>query len=438
MAATFGEFAVMRLVCLLVCLGPLAAPESSRIHPADGPDVDVRVRITSQAVRFNVIVNLAFMDEIIEPAREDDSSLHPVEYAGTKADLFEYFKKHNKVTIDGVEVTPTAGDFDVEPADLSLVPNFPRMGAKALVKVRLGLDYSAKSAPETVAMVWGPFPPDVVLTRADGTIPPIEVSAQLNARGNESVITFTKEEPEYVWHASDSPPVERFLPVPKASAPSKVELPVISIGLAALGVLGAALSQFSSRWRRRRRLVLGLLLVSLGAAALLLDVGRMSIEDPFGEGDGLPNEEQALAIFRPLHVNIYRAFDLTEESEIYDALARSVDGELLDDLYNEIYKSLIMQDQGGAVSRVKKVTPVRTEIEKIGRMPPADAPGFQVKARWRVLGEVFHWGHSHRRLNEYEARYSVVGGDRGWRIAGNQVLEQFRVELPPEEAGEDK
>ncbi len=75
--------------------------------------------------------------------------------------------------------------------------------------------------------------------------------------------------------------------------------------------------------------------------------------------------------------------------------------------------------------------PLSTAIESIGLLPPADTPGFAVVARWQVQGAVFHWGHSHYRTNEYQARYNVLATDEGWRIADSQILEQLRVEASP-------
>ena len=51
-----------------------------------------------------------------------------------------------------------------------------------------------------------------------------------------------------------------------------------------------------------------------------------------------------------------------------------------------------------------------------------------VNARWQVEGVVYHWGHSHSRLNEYRARYTVASVSQGWRIVGVEPLEQRRVD----------
>ena len=51
-------------------------------------------------------------------------------------------------------------------------------------------------------------------------------------------------------------------------------------------------------------------------------------------------------------------------------------------------------------------------------------------------GQVYHWGHSHTRVNEYEADYAVLSTPAGWRIAASSIREQFRVDEPdPETEG---
>lgn len=391
-------------------------------HPQDGPDADVRIVIDGRAVRFNMVMNLAFVDGLVGLLREDEEALHPVEYGAVQDALVDYFKEHNRVRIDGVAVTPVVRGFEVAEPDLSLLPLFPRMGVRALIKLRLVLEYTAKTRPGKVAMKWGAYPPDIVLATPDG-VPPVTVQAQLLADGTDRVIRFRQEEPEYVWHRDAAAAAARFLPVPQAAAAATVSVPLLSVALL-VGLLACVIVP-----RLRRALpILGPVVVV--AAVLSWDTARIEIATP--AGSQLPSEQEALAIFQPLHANIYRAFDYTSESEIYDALARSVEGSLLDALYNQIYRSLIMQEEGGAVSRVKEVTPIRTEVREIGLLPPGGRPGFRVRARWRVLGVVHHWGHSHARTNEYEAEYAVALAEPGWRIAGHRVLESIRVEAAPE------
>jgi hypothetical protein len=88
-------------------------------------------------------------------------------------------------------------------------------------------------------------------------------------------------------------------------------------------------------------------------AIVLRDVAVLRVPAPFGNKAELPDAAQARAVFEPLHANIYRAFDYSKEGDIYDALARSVEGEYLEQLYRQVYESLVMRDEGGAMSRVQ-------------------------------------------------------------------------------------
>jgi hypothetical protein len=107
---------------------------------------------------------------------------------------------------------------------------------------------------------------------------------------------------------------------------------------------------------------------------------------------------------------------------VYDALAHSVTGDLLEELFLKIQSGLRMQEQGGAVARVKRVR--ITHIEMAAPGPGARLP---VDCTWRVKGTVEHWGHIHTRENEYTARIhlSTTPKDRG-RIVAFEVTGEKR------------
>ncbi len=141
------------------------------------------------------------------------------------------------------------------------------------------------------------------------------------------------------------------------------------------------------------------------------------------------SDNDAEAIFETLLKNVYRAFDYRTESDVYDALALSVGGELLSEVYLQVHRSLEMAEQGGAVSRIKDVTILegnRQEVDK--RFADADQ-SFGYKANWTVEGTVEHWGHIHARTNGYEALFSIVVEDKAWKIVDLQVLHQERVKF---------
>ena len=133
-------------------------------------------------------------------------------------------------------------------------------------------------------------------------------------------------------------------------------------------------------------------------------------------------EKSREAVAESLLRNIYRAFDYHSESDIYDALARSVQGDLLSDLYLKIKQGLVMQEQGGAVARVREVKVVKAEPAAAG-----GKPGFSERVTWQVEGTVEHWGHIHTRVNEYAADLQIEPVDGAWKITALNVDRQSQV-----------
>jgi hypothetical protein len=134
-----------------------------------------------------------------------------------------------------------------------------------------------------------------------------------------------------------------------------------------------------------------------------------------------PDQKTRIQIASTLLKNIYRAFDYRDEKAIYDALARSVQGDLLADTYLKIHAGLLMQEQGGAVSHVQNVELLDTAIAD------AQPASFSAQVNWRVTGTVEHWGHIHTRVNAYEALLRISHGDGAWKITGMEVGKQERV-----------
>jgi hypothetical protein len=151
------------------------------------------------------------------------------------------------------------------------------------------------------------------------------------------------------------------------------------------------------------------------------ELPRITALDAGGRPAAL-SDEQALDIAGTLLRNIYRAFDYHAESDVYDALARSVHGDLLADLYLKIHEGLAMQEQGGAIATVKEVKVTEgavTHREKEG--------GFSTRLTWTVEGTVEHWGHIHTRENQYAADFSIQPVENAWKITAMNVTDQKRL-----------
>ena len=122
--------------------------------------------------------------------------------------------------------------------------------------------------------------------------------------------------------------------------------------------------------------------------------------------------------------NVYRSFDFRDESDVYDKLALSVQGDLLEEIYLQNRKSFAVKKAGGAQARVKEI-----EILDAGAEPlSSDGKGFGVKAKWTAQGSVGHWGHVHTRKNYYDAMVNVEVIDGYWKITDLELLEEKRLD----------
>jgi hypothetical protein len=427
--------------------------EASR-HPQDGPHVDLRFALTADAVVAEVSMNLVFLDEILTHPREESDRLALSELRVMEPAILTRMAELCQVRADGRPLQPTLDGLAMNDPDEALLPLFPISGMRGLRKIRFELRFplaEAASEPTSLSFVWLAFPVDLLSMYEPK--PKLVIAAELVAQGVRHDLIFLESEPEQMWHAERGGVEGRLAAVPRPAAPPTLGIAPVGViaGIAAgVFVWGAARGtrgRGTGRGAALRGIVVGMI---VGApAALLLRSGRVAIPMPLASRAALPTVDEAAAIFDPLHANLYRAFDYVDESAIYDALALSVDGPLLEELYLTIHRSLVMAEEGGALSRVVAVRRSEVLVESVGLLEATDpsdsvggvlaegtdaeaAPSFLVRCRFEVDGRVTHWGHAHERTNGYVARYTVVARGDGWRIADVEVLEQTRLDAAEE------
>jgi hypothetical protein len=401
-----------------------AISANAALHPQDGPHVDLRFRLDKEAFVASLSMNLVFLDWMIEVPREDTERIDPSELAVLGPRLEAYFAAQMPVEIDGVRVAPILRDLRLNDPDEVLLPLFPISGWRGLRKVEFFLDYPVKSAPDTISVVWPAYPPDLLSVLPSK--PPLEIAVEWTADGLRSQHTFTRAEPGYTWRRPTGGIEARLerVPVPPAPQPLIPAWMTLSIVVFIAGFVAAAIA------RRPPRTALGSGLL----AAVVVIVLRPSGPAFLAFGTRAPRElpaADATATFEALQANLYRAFDYEQESAIYDALARSVSGGLLEETYLGVRRALVMEEEGGAMSRVVAVRPVRTGLVSQGEIALDDGRrvrAFKVEATWQVDGRVTHWGHSHDRTNEYDGRFTVAAEEGGWRIHDAEITRQERVD----------
>jgi len=161
-------------------------------------------------------------------------------------------------------------------------------------------------------------------------------------------------------------------------------------------------------------------------AAAILALAVLAIAIPMTLRSGRLSDRQTDTVLAGLLLNVYKAFDYREEGRVYDAIERTVSGDLLTDIYLQTRRSLELANQGGARARVSAVDVIEATNE-----PLPDGQGFSTRATWNVSGSVGHWGHVHQRTNQYEASITVRVIDGAWRITELEVLSEERLPVPP-------
>lgn len=162
--------------------------------------------------------------------------------------------------------------------------------------------------------------------------------------------------------------------------------------------------------------------VWLLGAVLMSQMLVIPIQTGSGSAPAITEVSEAQKIVSPLLRNVYRAFDHHAESEVYDVLARSVDGELLRRLYLETIQALTLDGREGTRVTIAEFS---ATVDKV--LPNPKGPGFMADCNWMARGIVGHWGHSHPRVNIYNARITVTPMKEEWKLTGLEVQEVRRL-----------
>jgi hypothetical protein len=146
----------------------------------------------------------------------------------------------------------------------------------------------------------------------------------------------------------------------------------------------------------------------------------MAISFWLGSAVRLSNEAATELVGGVLH-NVYRAFDFRDESQIYDVLDQTVAGELLTEIYLETRRGLELANQGGARAKVKDIEIINLEAVS------ANDGAIEANVTWRVAGSVGHWGHVHKRQNQYEAKLTISPVAGVWKLTRMEVFSEERI-----------
>lgn len=369
-------------------------------------------------VRHEILMPVAILETWLKIERAKPSLIEVSEQKAAEQAIFEFFAEHNPLTIDGIEVKPQLERidfFDLEFKDLAQRPPERPVPVYA-ARVGVILEYATKGIPDEVEMTWDLFSRDLR-----------DIRMALIAWDQSERVELSQKSPTLTWKNPGRPPLPTITSIEAAEA--EVEPLVLPLGtVIGLALLPVVLLVLLARRARGRSYLVAVLVLLLVAGAGWFGPSA-EIEDPRAPAPAPPPVDDAGRILASLHKNVYRAFDYRNESDIYDALARSVDGDLLAELYLAIREGLLMQEQGGAVSRVGTVDvteSIDVPIEDSDAASDLDPRAFRRHCSWAVSGSVEHWGHIHSRTNRYEASFTVEPRDQAWKITDLDVTSQER------------
>ncbi|MCB1092439.1 MAG: hypothetical protein KDL87_12960 [Verrucomicrobiae bacterium] len=255
--------------------------------------------------------------------------------------------------------------------------------------------------PDTVRVRWEVFPPDGA-----------EAVVESGVRNQRTARRLTPAESELIWKNEVGLAIPELLSLPPVPDPQFRQGWMIWVAAAALLI---GLGRGVPAWKRGRKWEWAVwVFIAGGLFAAGHQTAPLTVTP-------VQADDISYALLR----NIYHAFDYRRESDIYDTLAKSADGDLLTQIYLEIQRSLQVETQGGARVRVTDV-----DLRECVLKPNAEGnepDRFVADCQWVAVGTVTHWGHTHDRVNRYHATMTITPVDGVWKLVGLELVNEERI-----------
>jgi len=369
------------------------------------------VYITRREVRQEVLIPIASLSTFIDIESKDGRFLEIEEQNALKPKIRALLSQANPVDIDGKKnVIPEFERIDFYGLDLRdfAMHADPRKISMANGRVGVIMSYACEAAPAKVSVTWDMF--NSVVRSVDAIIFELD-----DVRRTQ----FSKflENNTYAWENTESEDEDPIRAVPADfDLPYWENFPWLSLVLFGGAVYWFVTGKLEDA-KEQRYVVAGAL---TAAAILFVPLVNVDLYAPWSRRLDV-EETKADDIFEVLHSNLFRAFDYSEESQIYDGLAKSVDGKLLHDLYLQLNESLRIKEQGGAIANITAVNLLDGELRGNENYFSTVEPGFVYRCKWDLVGTIEHWGHIHERTNVYDATFDVQAIDNEWKITSMKL-----------------
>ena len=384
-------------------------PNLTRPHPSS---LLSYVYVEPYEVRHEILIRFRDLADFINFDTTAIKSLQPQSLSSIKAQAVNYFQRQPQMTIDDKAVTPIIDKINFLEADrkgvFQVIQNPEEFEINSAI-IGINLVYPIETLPTEVKVAWDMFNEKIqniptVTTDPAGPFP----------------YNLTPDAPVLVWKNTLTnyviPKVE-YLPVS-----NQFNLPLglfIFVSLSIFTLIIILKNQKGNKKSEKYYYALPILFLFIGI-----------FSHPFSQIKlGKPqfilaqvSEPEAQVIFSHLLKNIYRAFDFREESDIYDKLAVSLEGDLLTDVYLQTRKSMEIENQGGAVGTVQNI-----EITDVKKAASPSQGKVAFRTKWIASGTLEHWGHSHNRQNQYDAILTISPVNDVWKITAIELLSETRT-----------
>ncbi|MGE0142969.1 MAG: hypothetical protein AB7I19_00600 [Planctomycetota bacterium] len=386
------------------------------LHP--GPSVGIEFVLEERQVIIRVMGEQTTLAHWLGKAAPDDPWEEPItepERSRVVGAIMDLVTSRNQIEIDGRTGPPTLTKLEVPPLDAT------GYGRPAL---SFELTVPIEHRPQSIRIGWKVW--DHLSWYGEVKLP-----LMFREFGETALGVIAAAEPEFVWYSSSLTPRIKTAPSAVMAPPNSAGWPLSSI----LVLAGFGAAAFGLRKQPLGRLLwTGMAVSAIASAWLVRDLWRVDFSAPAAS---VPTDPaRATEIVDRLVQNLYSAFDARREEEIYESLTVSVVPELVDELYGQIYESLILRNQGGALCQIEGIDFEDRRVNLTAAVEPWEALSqervqgtrFLAEWNWTTRGLVSHWGHAHRRANRYETRLWICLDRGAWRIGSFEVLDLARTD----------
>ena len=354
-------------------------------------------------VRHEVLVRVKDLDHWMDMGYGIDDKILIADQQKLKDTVADFLKVHNIVTIDGRQLEPIVDRVHWVKWSLSGIQilEVPEDMDYSTAVIGVIFAYPHDSIAQEVDINWDLFNDRITQVPNVATDPAGPMPYTLQP--DDNILVWKNYLKKYKLPTISEAGI----------APLKVSmLKIFGILLLAAGLL---------IYFRNKKKTIGLIVILIAAIIFISGFKfNHKVDIPFLKQTTFSKPEASQLVSQLLK-NTYRAFDFREESDIYDKLAVSNDGELLTEVYIQTKKGMVLENQGGLQVKIKDLEVI--EVDEI----ESEKEGLSYKAQWIVSGDVGHWGHIHRRINQYSAILNIRNVDGVWKLFDIDIIEEIRL-----------